>query len=159
MKKLVVVLAGIIVSVQVLACSCMPVQKLTQNEYDAASDIFVGKALEVDTLVKENLLRVKFKVKQNIKGADYKEVIVTTPLSSAACGLNIKEGEKWYIFGSKDGERIRVNMCGRHMNVSKPACKLFAKDKKAVEYDKERYKQNKNRLESELDLIDTMKKG
>ena len=158
MKKLLAIGVGIFVSIQVMACSCMKLGKLTEEAYTQATDIFIGKAVEVDTLLEENLISIRFKVKESIKGAKVKYIEVTTPMSSAACGLYIQEGEKWYIFGSIEDGEMRVNMCGRHANLTKPGCKWFAKDKKLVDYNKERYKKNKARVKAEIELIDEIKK-
>ncbi|MDX1447082.1 hypothetical protein, partial [Lishizhenia sp.] len=87
MKKLLAIGVGIFVSIQVMACSCMKLGKLTEEAYSQSTDIFIGKAVEVDTLLEKNLISIRFKVKESIKGAKVKYIEVTTPMSSAACGL------------------------------------------------------------------------
>ncbi|SFT76324.1 hypothetical protein SAMN05216474_2247 [Lishizhenia tianjinensis] len=159
MKKFIGAFIGLLASIQVIACSCLPIDTLTQKEYEEAADIFIGKAIRVDTLLEQNVIAITFKVKKEIKGAETKEVIVTTPISSAACGLSISKGDVWYIFGSVKNGQLRANMCGRHKDLTKAPCGLFSKEKEAIKYEKIRYKENKASIKKELDLISTMKKG
>lgn len=157
MKKVGLLFAGLIISVQVFACSCLGTDTLTQEEYQQATDIFIGEVVKVDTLKDEHRIAVTLKVKTTLKGEQTEEITVTTPISSAACGVNMSEGDSWYVFGSRFNGKLRVTSCGRHTNLTKPGCKWFAKDKEAHGYKKQQYKVNKARIKYERELIEEMK--
>lgn len=62
---------------------------------------------------------ITFKVAKNIKGETDKIVEIRTPKDSAACGLNVKENDKWLFFVYEYGGRWNVGLCGKNVRYSK----------------------------------------
>lgn len=102
----------------VYACSCAPsfgpVPIRLYNETDV---IFIGVAKTVSMNQSDDSFQrqeVEFTVAESFKGlTTEKSLRVFTPYGDASCGLNIIEGEKWIIWGSRSDDRVLSHLCTR----------------------------------------------
>jgi hypothetical protein len=93
------------------ACSCMapPPPVEARNE---AQSVFAGTVSAVGA--EANGFLVTFDVEQFWKGPEGPQVTVSTPSSSASCGVEFVEGEKYLVYGSfADDGRLSTNLCTR----------------------------------------------
>lgn len=58
---------------------------------------------------------ITFKVANSIKGRTDKIVEIRTAKDSAACGLNVKEGDQWLFFVHEFNGRRNVGLCGKNV--------------------------------------------
>lgn len=136
-----------------LACSCLPNKKITKSEVENSTDVFIGKVVSIDTLPSRTQLVVKFKVNKTYKGAEDKFVEVRTAIHSAACGVSVEVGEKWYVFAKESKGKININSCGRHVDLTKPKCWWFAEEKKIAKAIKKQYKAQKKANKEEVKFV------
>ncbi len=88
------------ITISLIACSCRPPGEITYEDYANAGVIFEGVAVNV-IVDKENWSKtITFQVTENIK-TDQSTITIETALDGAMCGLNITEGDKWFIWGRK----------------------------------------------------------
>lgn len=92
-----------------LACSRFEFGVPTCAEFTRADVVFIGEAVKTEDLTgkgdyPDNWLKVRFKVKQNFKGAKNPTFTVITNDWRAACGLEIKKGQTWIIYARYDDE-------------------------------------------------------
>ncbi|MGB0933899.1 MAG: hypothetical protein ACPGU5_06425 [Lishizhenia sp.] len=153
MKKLLFLFAILGVTYTSMACRCAPLEALTKQEVNEATNLFIGKIRAVDTLVNTQQVAVLISVKETIKGEKVKERTVKTNLSSAACGLTLKLGQEWFFFITEYKGELRVNMCGRHLNVTKPRFRWCKKKRGSIALDKAQYKNNLKSIEAYKQFI------
>lgn len=126
------------------ACSCLPPGPPKQ-EADGARAVFAGEVIEVvapgGASVKKSAaaagcapkmvlrsagspgsnLRVRFKVTKAWKDVTGGEVVVTTPVSSAACGYAFTKGESYVVYaygGDEEGRALTTGLCSRTRRLS-----------------------------------------
>ena len=101
MKKL-LVLGVLFISYSGFACSCI-YSEFGIKDYQKADYILNGKILKVtfDKQTREKV--ITFKVGHAIKGKTDKVVEIRMAQDSAACGLNVKENDKWLFFTRVQG--------------------------------------------------------
>ena len=102
-----------------LACSRFEFGVPTCAKFTRADAVFVGKAIKVQDLKRNNdYRRVKFQVQQNFKGAENLIFTLITNDWRAACGLDIKKGQTWLIYAYYDdkSKSFRTNT-GNKYNV------------------------------------------
>lgn len=103
------------------SCTCVGPLKITKSDYNEAGAIFVGKATGVE-IFKEGLNSYKiitFEVLEHLKTDDTtKEIIIFTSILGAMCGLDVKVGEKWYIFAHFIDGKLYASLCDRNLNLS-----------------------------------------
>jgi len=134
-------------SIQSFACSCRPLDKITQEDYEKAGAIFVGKALKVEVDKENHTKTITFQIKESLKGvstattvekpvkkkkccffckkkrkkqaqtgSNANTIVVETPLSGAACGLGIQEGDTWYLWANKyRNAPLSTSLCSRSL--------------------------------------------
>ncbi len=93
------------------ACSCIapPPPLEARNQ---AESVFAGtvSAIGADA----NGYLVTFDVEQFWKGPEGPQVTLATPSSSASCGVEFVEGEKYLVYGSfSDDGQLSTNLCTR----------------------------------------------
>lgn len=153
MKIVLILFASLFFTYSVLACRCTELKELTQQELNQATDIFIGKVMAVDTLVNSQKISVLISLKESIKGNKQNEKVVSTEISGAACGLSLKVGQEWFFFITEYNGDLRVNMCGRHLNVTKPRFRLCKKKRGLNALTKERYKENLHKVDQYKEFI------
>ncbi len=62
---------------------------------------------------------ITFKVRKSIKGRTKDIVKITTAFNSAACGLNVKENDRWLLFVYKYKGQLNVGLCGKNVRYNK----------------------------------------
>lgn len=99
----------------VFACSCLapgsPAEELAKSQA-----VFAGKVVERTPNVVDgaNPVMVTFEVSQAWKGAPNKTVRVTTPGSSASCGVDLTPGQEYLVYaGSDEAGGLQVTLCSR----------------------------------------------
>jgi hypothetical protein len=93
------------------ACSCIaPPPPLEAR--DEAQSVFSGTVSAIGP--EANGFLVTFDVEQLWKGPDGPQLTVSTPSSSASCGVEFVEGEQYLVYGGfADDGRLSTNLCTR----------------------------------------------
>lgn len=92
------------------ACSCMmPPQPLEAR--DQAQAVFSGTVSDVQP-GKDGVL-VTFDVARVWKGPDDARLTLTTPGSSASCGVEFAPGEEYLVYGFVQDGQLSTNLCTR----------------------------------------------
>lgn len=100
------------------ACICLPYkQSQFENEVKKTEYIFVGEVTEIQEEVslssdKNKKFFIKFKVVQNFKGAEDKEITIIQFKRNIPCGtfINFKKKKKYLVSANTTNENeIRVN--------------------------------------------------
>jgi metalloproteinase inhibitor 2 len=89
------------------ACQCVPSKM--QTFVDRADVVFAGTATHVSGDRRNS--SVTFEVANGFKGDVPGEVIVSTPASSAACGVIFEPGQTYTVFATRNGSTIETNSC------------------------------------------------
>ena len=150
MKKL-ILLVILFVSYSACACSCI-YSEFGIKDYQNASYILQGKILNVTFNEQSQEKIITFKVTKNIKGETDKIVEIRTAKNSAACGLNVKKGDKWLFFVHEFNGRWNVGLCGKNVRYNKRAGESKGQKKKQcrlVEKMTEQMKGFKNKTNNE----------
>ena len=95
------------------ACSCVipppPDQALQQAEA-----VFAGKVIGVKENSQKYQKSVLFEVTSTWKGVTQTQVELTTPLNSAACGYEFKEGQEYLVYANQgEANQLETNLCTR----------------------------------------------
>ena len=120
-------------------CSCVPLDKIDDNQYKKYDVIFKGKVLSVTTTgaTKE----VVFEVATPFKGGDkMRKLTVKTEAHESECGISPKVGEVWLVFAYKEQNGFQTNLCTRTKNM----------DSKTWNYRKEELQQDIEYLNQKL---------
>lgn len=131
------------------ACSCNEVEKITRNEIENVGEAFIGIVKEVTEDEQNFTITATFEVKEYLKGELHSsEIKVTTNNSGAACGLNFKKGQKWYVFSYYSDDTLHASLCGRSAQLSfvKSDVKRFIIGRKYYRIDKRRARQDKREI-------------
>ena len=89
------------------ACQCVPSKM--QTLVDRAEVVFTGTATDVSGDRRNS--SVSFEVADGFKGDVTGEVVVTTPASSAACGVIFEPGQTYTVLATRNGSTIETNSC------------------------------------------------
>ena len=106
------------------ACSCMaPPPPLEAR--DGAQSVFSGTVSDIGA--DANGFLVTFDVEQFWKGPEGPQLTLSTPSSSASCGVEFVQGEKYLVYGSfaEDGQ-LNTNLCTRTAPIANAADDLAA---------------------------------
>jgi hypothetical protein len=102
------------------ACSCIAPDpnKSTEQQvaegYQKSDAVLKAKVLSVSTDRKTFKKNVKLLLIKSWKGKFAKTVIITTNLSSAACGFDFEAGKKYIIYAYRDSnKKLSTNLCSR----------------------------------------------
>jgi hypothetical protein len=90
-----------------VACSCIPGGPKSLAE--RADVLFAGTAANVSG--GGTTRTVAFDVETSFKGAVEEEVVITTPVSSASCGLPFHEGRRYTVFAYTEGTKLMTSSC------------------------------------------------
>ncbi|MGK0414870.1 MAG: hypothetical protein ACJA1B_003099 [Polaribacter sp.] len=117
MKKLLILLF-ILQSTYSFTCTCVH-SDFGVKDYTNASYIVKGKVLKV-RIDEENYKKIiTFKVKKSHKGKVDKIIEIETALNSAACGVNIKEKDKWLLFVNQYNGQKSISLCDKNLRYSR----------------------------------------
>ena len=107
-----------ITGVSTEACSCLGGPQgvkgvQTCGYYARSKDIFIGLAESVEIDQEKGSMKVTFAVEKSIRGATEKTIEVFTSANTASCGYPFKQGERYFVYGSKgtDG-KYHESLCG-----------------------------------------------
>lgn len=112
------------------ACTCTDLPPVCEAYWEATT-VFTGLVVEV-TAVEVPLgtggdtfaqILVRFAVEEPFRGVDTAGVDVYTAPSEALCGLGLREGERYLVYGYRDeaGGRVTTNLCTRTAPVAAAA--------------------------------------
>lgn len=116
--KRVFILFLFLVSSYSYACSCL-YSEFGIKDYQNAAFIVDGKITKITSNENELVKEITFKVRKTIKGKISKIMTITTALDSAACGLNVKENDRWLLFVYEYNGKLNVGLCGKHVRYNK----------------------------------------
>ena len=93
-----------------LACSCLKPDETTQLESLRTSPvIFHGKVISIVKFSGRSHIKVRFRVQRVWKGVKTKEIVITTPSHSAACGYSFKKNKNYTVYAS--GSPLSTSLC------------------------------------------------
>ena len=96
----------------VSACSCMA--STPAEEFADAGVVFAGTVSDLEEDAANDLQQVTFDVLHTWKGESYTEkdeIVVTTPLSSAACGYPFELDEPYLVYVHLQAKDLTVGLC------------------------------------------------
>ncbi len=105
-------------TVDVEACKCSGRPRAvkgiqTCGYYWRADGVFIGHADTVEVDNAKGSMKVTFSVERVIRGTVGKTVEIFTSGSTASCGYPFKQGERYFVYGRKDGNgRYHESLCG-----------------------------------------------
>lgn len=117
MKKVLILLLFLISSYS-YACSCL-YSEFGIKDYQNANYILDGKITKIRRNENKLEKEITFKVRKSIKGNTKDIVKITTAFNSAACGLNVKENDRWLLFVYEYKGQLNVGLCGKNVRYSK----------------------------------------
>lgn len=142
----------LLVSYDLIACDCESIPKIDKKSVANAEDIFIGKVIKIET--NDNHSRkITFQISQRLKIDSTAQISVFTGLGGADCGLNIKEGQEWYIFASNFNGKAWAGLCSRSALLSEHSIPPNSYRKKYYREAIQQYKRNKARALSEIEFI------
>ncbi len=98
-------------------CSCMNPGEITQGQVDGYDYIARGQVVSVE--VRDYTRFIKVKVGKMYKSNTSGDTItISTPRSSAACGLSAQEGQEWLFYGGKEDGSYTTDLCTRSAVIS-----------------------------------------
>ena len=138
-------------TLETLACSCGELDPISKSDYESAGEIFIGRVTKIEEDRENWKKTVIFEIIDQLKtDKQAKEITVLTALDVGACGLSVKEGDKWYIFTyHNDKKELVAGLCGRSVNLDKKfrikhyGLKYAYLEKRAWKKDYRRYKKEK----------------
>ena len=134
-----------------IACSCGELYPISKSDYESSGEIFIGRVTKIVEDRGNWKKTVTFEVIDQLKtNQQAKEITISTAFDGGACGLSVKEGDKWYIFTyQNDNKELVAGLCGRSVNLDKKfrikdyGLKYAFLEKRAWKKDFRRYKKEK----------------
>jgi hypothetical protein len=147
MKKIIILTLtffGLLLFTQrnVSACSCVDIPQTLEQEIKgrlkASKAVFSGEILKInETSQRRDVtgldVTVKIRLKEVWKGQLTKEVIITTPDNSAACGYSFQVGKSYLVFAdTTKGKILGTGLCSgnRRLETATEELKILGKGKK-----------------------------
>lgn len=120
-------------------CSCEPLGKIDDQQYNKYDAIFTGKVISIQKKqwMKEITVEIQIRFKGTLK---FSKITITTSAQEGTCGISPKMGEEWLIFAYREREGFQTNLCTRTKNMNK----------KAWNYNKEELQQDIEYLNQKL---------
>ena len=100
--------------------------------YTRAEVVFLGKAVKVESVGGKDdfaagARKIRFQVLRNFKGADNPTLSIVTNGPDADCGLDIKSGQTWVVYGALDQiDKFFHGFRGRKIDPKAPDAELDA---------------------------------
>lgn len=102
------------------ACSCAGLT--TQEAKDFSDAVFRGTVTEIKkpwmSKGTGDLAKITLQVEEVWKGSAVQEIVVSSALSEASCGVEFREGESYLVFAKSDGGRLTTTICNETKKVS-----------------------------------------
>lgn len=99
----------------VYACSCRPPGSPAHALAEATA-VFAGKVAAIRAPADQggaNPVEVAFTVTHSWKGALPSSLVVTTPASSASCGVEFVQGQEYLVYARESEGVLQVSLCSR----------------------------------------------
>lgn len=120
-------------------CSCEPLGKIDDQQYNKYDLIFIGKVVSIKK--KLGMKEVAFESQTKFKGVhSSSKIIIMTSAYESECGILPKIGDEWLVFSYFDKDRFKTNLCTRTKSMNK----------KAWNYNKEELQQDIEYLNQKL---------
>ena len=100
------------------ACSCI-MPGSPQEEMGRSSVVFQGKVTEVrgapagDMVNSMDPVQVIFEVSRVWKGPEYKNLVISTAMSSASCGFEFQPGQEYIVYANGGEDSLETGLCTR----------------------------------------------
>ena len=113
-----VALVAFVAAVQptcVFACSCRP-RGPPEDALANSTAVFSGRVTALSAPVDAggaDPVRVTFAVARSWKGVARSTIVLTTPASSASCGVGFVQGQEYLVYALKSEGRLETNLCSR----------------------------------------------
>lgn len=102
------------------ACSCAGLT--TQEAKDFSDEVFRGTVTEIKkpwmSKGTGDLAKITLQVEEVWKGSAVQEIVVSSALSEASCGVEFREGESYLVFAKSDGGRLTTTICNETKKLS-----------------------------------------
>ncbi|MCX7570956.1 hypothetical protein OS242_13485 [Tumebacillus sp. DT12] len=102
------------------ACSCVGFTTLEAK--DVSDAVFRGTVTEIKkpwmSKGTGDLAKITLQVEEVWKGAAVQEIVVSSALSEASCGVEFREGESYLVFAKNDGGRLTTSICNETKKLS-----------------------------------------
>lgn len=105
---------------EAFACSCAPPSQTTNDDFQKATAVFVGRVLDVQRKENAENITVKFAVQKYWKGKISNTVKVMTASNSAACGVNFEVGKDYLVYANENNGKLSTGLCSRTALVGAP---------------------------------------
>ncbi|MEM7235597.1 MAG: hypothetical protein AAF517_25715 [Planctomycetota bacterium] len=93
------------------ACSCAN-PPIPERALEAATAVFLGSVVSVETRPKEYMKRVTFEVLESWKGAEVDAIEVVTGRGGGDCGYPFSDGQIYLVYAHGDKE-LATSICSR----------------------------------------------
>jgi hypothetical protein len=102
------------------SCSCYPLGKIDEKQYNEYGLIVKGKIVKViqGDYETEIVIRVITSYKGTLKK---KNITILSPKGDAVCGISPKPGEEWLMFAHLDNKKYQTSLCTRTKNMNPKA--------------------------------------
>lgn len=119
MKQSLLIL-GILIAQIGFCCSCQPLSKIDDQQYDKYDLIVSGTILKITDKGYERTVLIK--VDTYYKGTQSQKTIkIMSPSKEGVCAISPKVGEHWLIYAAASGKIFSTNLCTRTMTMNPKA--------------------------------------
>lgn len=98
---------------ETFACSCVPRDQATNNDFQKATAVFTGRVLSVQRKENAENVTVKLTIQKYWKGKVSNEIKIVTASNSAACGFNFEVGKDYLVYATETNGKLSTNNCSR----------------------------------------------
>lgn len=140
------------ISYDLFACTCGSIPKIDKQAVVNAKDIFIGKVIRIESNDNQST-KITFQIAERLKTDSTAQISIFTGLDGADCGLNIKEGQEWYIFTSNVNGKSWAGLCSRSALLSEHSIPPNSYRKKYYRQAVRQYKRDKARAQREIKFI------
>lgn len=101
------------------ACKCDALSRISARDVEQAQLIVVATCISIEIDEANNSRIMVFQVDRNLKKEDeLNEIRVVTPMEKKNCGLDVKEGEEWFLWGYRIGDQLQTSQCTRSVRLT-----------------------------------------
>jgi hypothetical protein len=99
-------------------CSCIPLDKIDDQQYNKYDLIFTGKVVSIKK--KLGVKEITFETQIKFKGVhSSSKIIIKTSAYESECGILPKIGEEWLIFAHREKGGFQTSLCTRTKSMNK----------------------------------------
>jgi hypothetical protein len=98
---------------ETFACSCVPTNPTSNEDFQKADAVFTGQVLDVKRKENSGMVEVKIAVQKYWKGNVSKQTKIMTAKDSAMCGFNFEVGKSYLVYANKSNGKLLTTNCTR----------------------------------------------